>query len=143
MLLYWIWKREGESQTGQRPSKDAPGEDEGRRSEPCCLGLAGMSTGNRKGLSLHSHLEPTDLEISVCPLVWLLFLLLSDFPAYLVLRGSLQGCSVPLFSLNQGQLELLRRLFTEALYEETLSQVSLGRWAQEAFLLDAPGLELK
>lgn len=73
----------------------------------------------------------------------LLFLLLSDFPTYLVLRGSLQGCSVPLFPLNQGQLELLRRLFTEALYEETLSQVSLGRWVQEAFLLDAPGLELK
>lgn len=28
------------------------------------------------------------------------------------------------FFLNQGQLELLRRLFTEALYEEVLSQVS-------------------
>lgn len=60
-----------------------------------------------------------------------------------MLRGSLQGCSVPLSPLNQGQLELLRRLFTEALYEETVSQVSVGRWAQEAFLLGAPGLEVK
>lgn len=77
------------------------------------------------------------------PHSWLLFFLLPDFPSYLVLRGSLQGCNVPLFPLNQGQLELLRRLFTEALYEETLSQVSVGRQAHEAFLPGAPGLELK
>lgn len=35
--------------------------------------------------------------------------------------------SLSLLPLNQGQLELLRRLFTEALYEEALSQVSMGK----------------
>lgn len=48
-----------------------------------------------------------------------------------------------LFPLNQGQLELLRRLFTEALYEETLSQVSERRRAHKALLPAAPGLELE
>lgn len=60
-----------------------------------------------------------------------------------MLMESLQGCNVPLSPLNQGQLELLRRLFTEALYEETLSQVSEGRRAHKALLPAAPGLELK
>lgn len=47
-----------------------------------------------------------------------------------VLRGNPRAASLSLPSLNQGQLELLRRLFTEALYEEALSQVSAGRREQ-------------
>lgn len=74
---------------------------------------------------------------------WLLFFLLLDFPTYLVLRGSSQGFNVPLFPLNQDQLELLLGLFKEALYEEALSLVSVGRQEHEAFLPGAPGLELK
>lgn len=63
----------------------------------------------------------------------------------MVLRGSLQGCKCPSVSLNQGQLELLRRLFTEALYEETLSQVSVGGWVgPEAFLrCSGSGVEVR
>ena len=47
-------------------------------------------------------------------------------PAW-VLRGNPRAAGLSLLSLTQGQLELLRRLFTEALYEEALSQVSAGR----------------
>ena len=50
-------------------------------------------------------------------------------PAW-VLRGNPRAAGLSLLSLTQGQLELLRRLFTEALYEEALSQVSAGRWNQ-------------
>lgn len=46
-------------------------------------------------------------------------------PAW-VLRGNPRAAGLSLLSLTQGQLELLRRLFTEALYEEALSQVSAG-----------------
>lgn len=38
-----------------------------------------------------------------------------------------RDASLSLLPLIQGQLELLRTLFTEALYEEALSQVSGGR----------------
>jgi len=66
----------------------------------------------------------------LCPLGKLsleltLFLPLHGFlgPAW-VLRGNPRAAGLSLLSLTQGQLELLRRLFTEALYEEALSQVS-------------------
>lgn len=56
---------------------------------------------------------------------WALFLSSPDLlgPAWSP-RGDPQGCRSPLLPPHQGQLELLRRLFTEALYEEALSQVS-------------------
>lgn len=59
---------------------------------------------------------------------WPLFFSLPGLlgPAW-VLVGNPQDTGLSLLPLNQGQLELLRRLFTEALYEEALSQVSMGK----------------
>ena len=53
---------------GQANLRDAPREGKDRCSKPCCLSLAGTRTGKRKkGLSLHPHLEPADLEHCPCP----------------------------------------------------------------------------